>query len=161
MPRAALLSIHARVAGATPDTWDDPALVQVWGPRFQVYVVAAADLPLFTLARLPPSGRTRERAEELAAQLESALGGRRMRDRDVFEALGVGNSVRYATLTGRVAIRWEGARAPTVWVVPPPALSAEEALLELARRHLHVFGPTNAPRFAKWAGVGARDAARA
>jgi len=161
MPRAAVLSIHARVAGTTPDTWEDPALVQVWGPRFQVYVVAAPDLPLFTLARLPVSGRTRERAEELAAQLEAALGGRRMRDRDVFEALGVGNSVRYATLTGRVAIRWEGARAPTVWIVPPPAISADEALLGLARRHLRVFGPTTAPRFAKWAGFGARDAARA
>ena len=26
MPRAALLSIHARVAGATPSTWEDPSL---------------------------------------------------------------------------------------------------------------------------------------
>jgi hypothetical protein len=133
----------------------------VWGPRFQVYVVAAPDQPLFTHARLPASGKTRERAEELAARLESALAGRRMRDREVFAALGVGNSIRYATLTGRVAIRWEGARAPIVWTVPPPAISGGEALLELGRRHLRVFGPTNAPRFAKWAGIGARDAARA
>jgi hypothetical protein len=41
MPRAALPSIHARVAHAAPSSWEDPSLVQLWGPRFQVYVVAA------------------------------------------------------------------------------------------------------------------------
>ena len=34
MPRAAVLSIHARVHGTGPDTWEDPSLVQLWGPRF-------------------------------------------------------------------------------------------------------------------------------
>jgi hypothetical protein len=29
MPRAALLSIHARVEGAEPSTWEDPSLVQL------------------------------------------------------------------------------------------------------------------------------------
>src|SRR5436309_11724208 len=53
MPRAALLSIHARVQGAEPSSWEDPSLVQVWGPRYQVYVVAACDLPVFSLGRLP------------------------------------------------------------------------------------------------------------
>ena len=42
MPRAALLSIHARVDGTEPGTWEDPSLVQVWGPRFSAYVVARA-----------------------------------------------------------------------------------------------------------------------
>ena len=41
MPRAALLSIHARVAETSPDAWADPALAQVWGPRVSAYVVAA------------------------------------------------------------------------------------------------------------------------
>ena len=41
MPRAALLSIHARVEGTTPTALDDPALVQVWGPRYSTYVIAA------------------------------------------------------------------------------------------------------------------------
>ena len=44
MPRAALLSIHARVDGTEPSAWEDPSLVQLWGPRFQIYVVAARDL---------------------------------------------------------------------------------------------------------------------
>ena len=57
MPRAALLSIHARVEGAHASSWEDPSLVQVWGPRFSVYVVPAQDHALFTLARLPDDAR--------------------------------------------------------------------------------------------------------
>ncbi|HWP63203.1 MAG TPA: hypothetical protein VNO86_07025, partial [Candidatus Binatia bacterium] len=56
MPRAALLSIHARVAGAHPAILDDPTLVQVWGPRYSAYVVAAEDRAVFTLGRLPDAG---------------------------------------------------------------------------------------------------------
>src|SRR5918996_2881393 len=44
MPRAALLSIHARVRGTAPSTWEDPSLVQLWGPRFQ-YVRRAGTRP--------------------------------------------------------------------------------------------------------------------
>ncbi len=61
MPRAALLSIHARVGGTGPTTWEDPTLVQLWGPRFSAYVVAADDRAVFTLGRLPenPAGLRR------------------------------------------------------------------------------------------------------
>jgi hypothetical protein len=54
MPRAALLSIHARVAGTGPFTWQDPSLVQLWGPQFRVLVVAARDRAVFTLGTLRP-----------------------------------------------------------------------------------------------------------
>src|SRR5262245_45626633 len=73
MPRAAVLSIHARVAGTLPDTWEDPSLVQVWGPRFSAYVVPAADLAVFTLGRLPEDAAGLRRAETVAADLERAL----------------------------------------------------------------------------------------
>src|SRR5438105_14706097 len=53
MPRAALLSIHARVEGTGPSTWEDPSLVQLWGPRYSAYVIPARDLAVFTLGRLP------------------------------------------------------------------------------------------------------------
>ena len=53
MPRAALLSIHARVEGTEPSTWEDPSLAQLWGPRFNVFVVAACDLSVFSLGTLP------------------------------------------------------------------------------------------------------------
>lgn len=162
MPRAALLSIHARVEGAGPSAWDDPSLVQVWGPRYQVYVVAARDLAVFTLGRLPDGGKTRQTAEDLAARLHVLLGGARMRYDDAGQALGVhGNTLRYAALTGRLAIRWEGARRPTVWTVPPPAMDPAEATRELVRRYLHIFGPAGPDAFGKWAGIGAQTAVRA
>jgi hypothetical protein len=62
MPRAALLSIHARVEGTRPSTWEDPSLVQLWGPRFNVFVVAARDLAVFSLGTLPDDVNGRRRS---------------------------------------------------------------------------------------------------
>ncbi len=159
MPRAALLSIHARVEGAGPSSWEDESLVQLWGPRFQVYVIAARDLAVFSLGRFPDDAKGRLRAEDLAARLHAHLDGRTMTYGEAGHALGVHpNSLRYAATTGTVLIRWAGARLPTVWTVPPAGDPAK-ARLELARRYLHVFGPTTARAFARWAGVSARAAA--
>ncbi|HWG55954.1 MAG TPA: crosslink repair DNA glycosylase YcaQ family protein, partial [Gaiellaceae bacterium] len=95
-------------------------------------------------------------------RLEALLAGRSMRYDDAGRALGVDpNSLRYAALTGRFAIRWEGARRPTIWSVPAPEITPAEATLELARRFLHVFGPSRRAAFAKWAGVSAPQAAQA
>ena len=78
MPRAALLSIHARVEGTEPSTWEDPSLVQLWGPRYSAYVVAARDLAVFSLGRLPDDAGARQIAEDLAARLQALLGGATM-----------------------------------------------------------------------------------
>jgi len=157
MPRAALLSIHARVAGTEPSTWEDPSLVQLWGPRYSTYVVAARDLAVFSLGRLPDDARSLQVAEDLAARLHALLRGRRMTDREAGKALGnIGNRIRYAATTGTVVIRWEGARAPNVWTVPRPEIDPRAARLELARRYLHIFGPTTPESFAEWAGIGTR-----
>jgi hypothetical protein len=157
MPRAALLSIHARVEAAGPSSWEAPSLVQLWGPRFQVYVIAARDLAVFSLGRFPDDAKGRRRAEQLAARLHAHLDGARMTYGEAGHALGVDpNSLRYAATTGTVLIRWAGARAPTVWTVPPAGADPLAARLELARRHLHVFGPTTPTAFAGWAGISAR-----
>ncbi len=162
MPRAAVLSIHARVEGTGPSTWEDPSLVQLWGPRYHAYVVASRDLAVFSLGRLPEDGKTRRTADDLAVRLHASLGGRRIRYDDAGQAIGVpGNALRYAALTGTVVIRWEGARQPTVWTVPPPEIDAFDARLELARRYLHVFGPSTPAAFAGWAGIAVRAAAAA
>ena len=156
MPRAAVLSIHARVEGTQPSTWEDPSLVQLWGPRFSAYVVAARDRALLSLARLPDDERGRRRAEETAARLNAFLAGRRMTYGEAGRGLGVNaNALRYAAPTGTVLIRWDGARLPTVWTVPRPDVEPHEARRELARRYLHVFGPATPAAFAKWAGIGA------
>ena len=155
MPRAALLSIHARVEGTQPSTWEDPSLVQLWGPRFSAYVVAKPDLAVFSLGRLDEPGSSRRQADDIAARLAAFLGGRTMRYDEAGRGLGMhGNRLRYAAPTGTVLIRWEGARMPTVWTVPAPKVDSGEARLELARRHLHVFAPTTPDAFAKWAGIG-------
>ncbi len=161
MPRAALLSLHARVAGVEPSTWEDPSLAQLWGPRYHAYVVAKRDFALFSLGRHPEAAKSRLRAERIAEQLHAQLAGRRLTDREAAQALGIGNSLRYAATTGTVAIRWEGARAPTVWTVVADDVPPAEACRELARRHLHIFGPTTAVGFARWAGISRRSAAAA
>jgi hypothetical protein len=162
MPRAALLSLHARVRGVEPSTLDDPSLAQLWGPRYSTYVVPERDFALFSLGRLPDDARGRARAERIAAQLHAELDGARVSYGEVGHALGVNaNSFRYAATTGTVAIRWDGARAPTIWTVEAPKLDPARACRELARRYLHVFGPTTANGFARWAGISRRAAAAA
>ncbi len=161
MPRAALLSLHARVDEVESSTWEDPSLAQLWGPRYSTYVVAKRDFALFSLARLPEDTKGRLRAERMAEQVHAQLGGRRMTDREVAGALGVGNALRYAATTGTVAIRWEGARAPTIWTVAAAEVDPADARRELARRYLHVFGPATAHGFARWAGISRRAASAA
>jgi hypothetical protein len=121
--------------------------------------VAAADRATFTLGRMPDGAAGRRRAEELADRLEAFLAGRRMTYAEAGAALGVHpNGLRYAAPTGRVAIRWDGAHRPTIWAVAAPEGDPGDARLDLARRHLHVFGPTTTAAFATWAGVTAAHA---
>ena len=161
MPRAAVLSLHARLNGVEPSILDDPALVQLWGPRYSTYVVAKRDFALFSLGRQPDNPRARERAERLAEQLRAHLGRARATDREIGRALGIGNEMRYAATTGTIAIRWHGARAPVVWTVPAPKIAPADASRDLARRYFHIFGPTTADSFARWAGISRRSAASA
>jgi Winged helix DNA-binding domain len=154
MPRAALLSIHARVEGTGPTAWEHLSLVQLWGPRFSAYVVAAKDLAVFSLGRLPEETKGRARAHDAASKLHAFLEGRRMPFEHAGRAMGVNpNSLRYAAPTGTVLMRWEGARQPLVWTVPAPSVDPRHARLELAHRYLRVFGPATAASFADWAGI--------
>jgi hypothetical protein len=161
MPRAALLSLHARVEGVDPSTWEHRSLAQLWGPRYSTYVVPKRDFALFSLGRLPDNAKGRLRAEQMAEWLHAHLDGRRMTDRQAGRALGVGNSLRYAATTGTVAIRWDGARAPAVWTVAAAKIDPADATRDLARRYLHIFGPTTAEGFARWAGISRRSAIEA
>jgi Winged helix DNA-binding domain len=154
VPRAALLSIHARVKGTAPTGWEHPSLVQLWGPRFNVYVVAASDLPTFSLGRLPKAASRLARARQTADRLHAILKGSRMPMSQAGHTMGVPpNSLRYAAPAGTVLLRWDGARQPMIWTVPPLEVDPQHARLELARRYLHVFGPATAASFARWAGI--------
>jgi len=154
MPRAALVSIHARVEGTEPSTWEDLSLVQLWGPRYSAYVVAARDIAVFSLGRRPVDAKGQRVAEDLAARLHAFLSGRRMTYEEAARGLGEHHQrLKYAAPTGTVMIRWDGAQQPTIWTVPPPNVDPRDARLELARRYLHVFGPTTPEAFARWAGI--------
>jgi hypothetical protein len=161
MPRAALLSLHARVAAVEPSTWEDRSLAQLWGPRFNTYVVPKRDFALFSVGRHPENARSRLRAERMAERVRAHLDGARRTDREIDQALGIGNAIRYAATTGTVRIRWDGARPPTVWTIAAPKVDPADACRELARRYLHVFGPATADRFARWAGISRRSGAKA
>jgi hypothetical protein len=162
MPRAALFSIHARVEGTTPDTWEAPSLVQLWGPRYSVFAVAARDAAIFSLGRWPDDEPSQRNAVDLATRLAALLAGTPLTHAQAERALGErSNRLRYATLTGTVRLRWDGARQPMLWSVPAPAIEPAQARLELARRYLHVFGPTTADAFAVWAGISIRAATMA
>jgi hypothetical protein len=159
MPRAALLSIHARVEGTSPESWEHSSLLQLWGPRFSVYVVAAKDLAIFSLGRLPEDARGLARAHETSTRLRDFVNGRRVPFGQAGHALGVPhNSLRYAAPTGTVQLRWDGARQPTVWTLPPPGMNPRDARLELARRYLHIFGPATIESFRRWAGIRSTEA---
>jgi hypothetical protein len=158
VPRAALLSIHARVEGTQPSTWEDRSLVHVWGPRYSTYLVPVRDRGIFTLARYPDAPQRRRVAEDMAARVHAYLAGRRLPDGLVQRELGIGNAIKYAAATGTVLIRWDGARSPTVWTVPAPELDPHDARRELVRRYLHVLGPATPAAFAAWAGLGEREA---
>ena len=160
MPRAALLSLHARVKDVTPSSWEHASLAQIWGPRWSAYVVAARDAAIFTRGRMPDDESERARFEELAERVDGHLAGRKVPFGAVAEPLRLRhhNYVRHATVTGRLRIRWEGARQPTLWTVPTPKLTYRGARLELARRYLHVFGAGTPASFGVWAGVGPASA---
>jgi hypothetical protein len=91
--RSRLELTRSQILGTRPSAWEDPSLAQLWGPRGNVFVVAARDLAVFSLGTLPDDVNRRRRAEDLAAPLE------------------------------------------------------------LARRYLHIYGPTTAEAFAWWAGL--------
>lgn len=154
VPRAALLSLHARVAGATPSDVHRPPFVQVWGPRFSVYVVGEDDRAPFTLGRTITDPARRAHAERVAERLAEVLDGREMGLKEAADAIGEHHhQLRYAATTGRVLLTWDGARAPRVRSAPRPDGDPDAARVELARRHLHVLGPSTLEGFGSWAGL--------
>lgn len=165
MPRAALTSLHARMAEVTPGSWEHPSLWQVWF-RMADYVIPARDFGVFTLGSLPRHPERRAFLVGTAEAVAGILDGRSLDSREAAAALagrtdlgaGAGFALREACCAGRYRIRWD-ARRVTVIPAPTPAVDAEEARRELARRFLRWHGPAAPGRFAKWAHVSPAEAA--
>lgn len=156
VPRSALLSLHARVENVDFDTWDDPSLVQVWGPRGSVYVIPKTDFAVFTLGRLPRDADQRRAIEEDAHRIRDLL---EVSDRPGLKTVTGGSvrRVREAAATGTLRIRWDGSSIE-VWAAEPPDSDVEACRLELARRYLKALAPSSSSHFATWAGIERKEA---
>jgi len=160
-PRSGVLSLHARVADTQPDDWEHPDLAQIWFRGGADYVIPRADIGVFTLGSLPRDEAICARLEAIADEALAILDGQvlkvsEVRDRmtfDIKHPLELKNTSR----TGRVLIRWN---ASMIWLIgnERPAIDAEDARLELARRFLHWYGPQTPERFAWWAAIEPTDA---
>jgi hypothetical protein len=155
-PRAAQLSLHARVSELSVDGWADPSLRQLWGPRGAAYLVAAADWAVFTVGRLPRSAPDELLA--LADRVVARLGADEVDPAVVMPSLGrEALEIRELARSGRLAVRWNASRI-TVRVVPAPSTDPVAAQQELARRFIRVFGPTDVRAFTTWARIPRADA---
>ncbi len=141
-PRAGLLSLHARMEGVGPSTWEHPGLAQVWGPRLAVWLIPRDAVAAFTLGRLPRDADHQRALQRLA---DAALAGAPDLER------------RAGAPTGRYLIRWD-ARRTRIIPTDPPDVDPEEARRDLAQRFLTWFGEGMRGHFASWAGIGDDDA---
>lgn len=145
VPRSALTSLHARLEGVGPASWEDPSLWQVWF-RGADYVVAREDFGVFTIGALP---RHEERAATLDASALAAcdaLAGQPL-DKGRLDSLMPAALcrrglvppprpellLRAANVAGRYRIRWDASRL-TVIPTERPEIDPDQARRELARR---------------------------
>lgn len=157
-PRAAVISLHARVRAVTPSSWEHESLCQIWGPRGADYLIPRRDLAVFTIGRMPRDSTAAESLERIAEDVHRICQGSDRPTREVSAALPeLGHSIRMGAITGRLLIRWDASRIRVI-PVERPAADYEEARLELGRRFLAWFGPVTEQRFAWWAGLDPEDA---
>jgi len=161
-PRSGVLSLHARVEGTRPDSWEHPALVQVWFRGGADYIVPREDVGVFTLGCLPRDPARIAVLERLADQIHAAAKGAMTPVGEVARTIGhpsAGDPLhpRASSTTGRVHIRWDASR---IWLIPVdrPTIDPEDARRELARRFLHWLGPGTPAGLARWTGVTPADA---
>jgi hypothetical protein len=160
VPRAGVISLHARVEAAEPDAWEDPSLVQVWFRGGADYIVPREDAGIFTLGSRPRDPSRGAELERLADEIHRVTEGLTLPVREVHARLRLAQptALRASALTGRVHIRWD---ASNIWLIPVerPDVDVEDARRELARRFLHWLGPATKQGLARWTGVQPRDAA--
>jgi hypothetical protein len=161
-PRAALISLHARVRDVGPSSWEDPSLVQIWFRGGADYVVPRADVAVFTIGASSRDPERNSALHRVADDVHRVLDGEMRIARDVYAALPQyerGFAIRAATTTGRIHLRWDASK---IWIIPAdePDVDAEDAHVELARRFVRWFAPVTMKRFAWWTGLEPRDVRR-
>jgi hypothetical protein len=160
VPRAGAISLHARVEGTKPDSWEHRSICQIWFRGGADYIVPRKDAGIFTLGSFPRDLERAAELERLADDIHRVTEGRTLPVREVQALLKHAQPIalRYSALTGRVHIRWD---ASNIWLIPVarPDIDVENARRELARRFLHWLGPATKQSLARWTGVTPRDSA--
>lgn len=156
-PRSGLISLHARVTRCEASAWEHSGLAQTYSPRAAVHLIPRDDFGIFTIGRLPADPAACQEIEADAEEVCRVLGDRSLRTWQIPKQLH--GRLRRACATGRIEIRWD-ARSLAVRSHPRPGIGYGEASLELARRHLHSYGPTDPGALARWSGVSPADARR-
>jgi len=159
VPRAGVISLHARVTDTKPNSWEDRSVVQVWFRGGADYIVPREDAGVFTLGSSPRDPERMAELDRLADDIHRVTEGRTLIVNEVSKLLRHAHQtgLRVSGLTGRVHIRWDASR---IWLIPVerPDIDPEDARRELARRFVHWFGPTTKTALARWTGVAAREA---
>ena len=116
IPRSGVLSLHARVEGTQPVSWEDPSVAQVWF-RGSDYIVPRRDAGFFTLGSSPRDPGRMGQLDRLTERVHEVAQGRILTVREVTGLLGLAHQthIRDVTLTGRVHIRWNASR---IWIIP-------------------------------------------
>ncbi|MEO7664004.1 MAG: crosslink repair DNA glycosylase YcaQ family protein, partial [Candidatus Limnocylindrales bacterium] len=159
VPRAGVLSLHARVEGVQADSWEDPSLAQIWFRGGADYIVPRADAGIFTLGSYPRDPTQAAAIEGLTDEALRVADGRTLKVAEISTALRLqpATAIRATGLSGRVLIRWD---ASNIWLIPVPRpdIDVEDARRELAHRFLHWLGPATKADLARWTGVSPGDA---
>jgi hypothetical protein len=160
VPRAGVISLHARVEETKPDSWEDPSLAQIWFRGGADYLVPRVDAGIFALGSFPRDPAEGESLDRLASDIHRVTEGRTLKVGEVTSLLRLDGPthIRASGMTGQVHIRWD---ASNIWLIPVerPDIDVEDARRELARRFVRWFGPTTKQRLARWTGVHPSDAA--
>lgn len=166
-PRAAVVSLAARVDAVGSGDWDDPSLVQTWAPRGAVFVVPRHDLGVFARGIMPRDPAVRTELEPLVEKARRTLLEPRVMGEEA-NMLGPIPAPVAAHLRRRpvprlvfamagIQVRWD-VRKTYVLPSPPVEIDQEDARRELARRFLHSLGPARPQHFSRWAAITRSDA---
>ena len=171
------------VADVRTALWADRTLVKTWLMRGTLHLTRAEDLPVFTAAMsrrwITPNNAwlkffnvTEDEVWKLAEEIGAALSdepitreeliarvgkGRPPRVREALKS-GWGGMLKPAARNGRLCFGPN--RGQSVTFVSPPrwlgrwrTVDPEEAVAEIARRYLRVYGPATKTDFARWWGA--------
>ena len=174
--------VDCRVEDVREALWQRKTLVKTWLMRGTLHLVPAEDLPLFTAAmrtrwmRLRDSWLTFVQLSEpefwaLVNAIGEALDGKILTRDELVEAVGRGRPerIREVMRSGWGGILKPVARSgllcfgpsrgqsvtfarPQQWIGAWRDIDPDDALVEVARRYLHAYGPATREDFAHWWG---------